>query len=84
MFFLACPDLLIEAGPYLQVGSRIELIVHMGAILDDGPQIRLQVQGTTVRSGAGRAAVAIRRYRLGPEGMESGDFLGGGAEPCSD
>ncbi len=50
-------------GP-MRVGSKIEITVQMGAPMDDGPAVKLHVQGLTVRIDEGNVAVAIKKYRL--------------------
>ena len=58
--------LLFETQPDVRVGAKIELVVQMGAVLEEGPDVRLHVQGVTVRSRSGKVAVAIKKYRLYP------------------
>ncbi len=62
---------LFEAASDLRIGSKIELVINMGTLLDGNPTVRLYAQGITVRSRNGRVAVAIRKHRLseGAQGL---------------
>jgi len=56
--------LLFETDEPPEVGKRIEVVVHMGPAAGSGPEVNLHIQGVTVRSEEGRAAVIIKRYKL--------------------
>ena len=58
--------LLFEAEKELRIGSRIDVMVRMGATAFDGSEINLHIQGVTIRSDKGRIAVSIKKYRLRP------------------
>ena len=55
---------LFETDPDLRIGSRIDLVIDMGTLLDGNPGVKLHAQGITVRSKNGKVAVAIRKHRL--------------------
>ena len=62
---------LFETEPDLRIGSRIDLVIDMGTLIDGNPRVKLHAQGITVRSKNGKVAVAIRKHRLseGEEGL---------------
>ena len=58
---------LFETEPDLRIGSKIELVIDMGTLLDGNPTVKLHAQGITVRSKNGKVAVAIRKHSLSQE-----------------
>ncbi len=56
--------LLFETEDELSVGSKIECVVEMGPATNDGPTVRLHLQGVTVRTQRNMVAVSIKKYRL--------------------
>ncbi len=58
--------LLFQSEVEMGVGSKIEIVVHMGPAFGNQPPVNLHVQGVTVRSQRGRVAVSIKKYRLKP------------------
>ena len=74
---------LFETDPDLRIGSRIDLVIDMGTLLDGNPGVKLHAQGITVRSKNGKVAVAIRKHRLveGGEGLTRSHYSGVAALP---
>ena len=62
---------LFETEPDLRIGSKIDLVIDMGTLLDGSPGVELHAHGITVRSKNGKVAVDIRKHRLveGGEGL---------------
>ena len=62
---------LFETEPDLRIGSKIDLVIDMGTLLDGNPTVKLHAQGITVRSTNGKVAVAIRKHSLsgGSQGL---------------
>ncbi len=59
--------MLFETEDSVPIDRRIEIKVNMGDVMGLGNLISLNVEGVTLRQDDRGIAVALRKYRLGPE-----------------
>ncbi len=60
---------LFQANHDLEVGRGIHLVIRIGPTIGDSLDVKLTLEGLTVRSEGGYVAVATKKHKLQPDGM---------------